>query len=472
VSGPPTVTDSERIELRPLLRAVWRRVWVILLCAGLAGAAALIYSLSQDKEYEATAQVFFRDPGLAQGLVGPQLPRYPAEVVQDVATNTALTQLDEVADRTADAVGSLSSGQVSADVEVGQSSLSNIYDITARTGDPALSAALANTYAKQAIAVKQAIDRRQVDRALQKMNSDFSELEDRIASEPDGRPTDREAAQLESLRDGIRGLTIFRGLQDGNVTLVQTAVAPTSASSPKPLRDTAYGILLGAVLGVALALLFAALDRRLTDPQTAERVFGLPVLAVIRDGGSDQAYRDLLAQLRYASAAGGLRSLGVASATAADESASLSRAIAATAAGAGARTVLVDAANTGVVEAGFDVIGPGDAAGNAAGFLDAEAFRSALDEAESRYEFVVVNAAPMSEASAALPVLSNVAAIVAVGRIDHTLKSQAKDLARQVAVLGPPVLGLVLIDGPAPQAPLHKAPAAEPSATESSVQAS
>ncbi len=446
---PPAPTETERIDLRPIMRALWRRAWVIVLCAGLAGAAALAYSLSRDKEYEATAQVFFRDPGLAQGLVGPQLPRYPAEVVQTVATNTALTQLDEVATRTADDLGTLDAGQVTHQIEVDQSSISNVYDITASAGDPAAAASLANTYARQAIAVKREIDRRTVTEALQKMSADFTKLQDQIANSPDG-PSAEDSARLQSLEDGIRGLTIFRGLQSGNVTLVQPAVAPTSAASPKPLTDTAYGLLLGAVLGIALALLLARLDRRVTDAETAERAYGLPVLSVVgEDGGTDQLLRDLLARLRYASAGGGLRSLGVAPATAEDRSAALSRRIAATAAAAGARTALIDTTGTSAPGAGYDVIGPDEAAGGAAGFLDGEAFRSVLADAEGRYDLVVVDSAPVGEAPAALPLLSNVAANIAVGRLGHTLKAQAEELARRLTALGPPVLGVVLLDAEA-----------------------
>ena len=258
---PPDTADPERIDLRPIFWAVRRRWWVAALCAALAGTAAFFYSVTQDDTYKATASVMFRDPGLAQGLVGPQVPRYPAEVVQDVSLSTQILELDEIAERTAKELPGVEPIEVRGRVDIQQSGLANIYDVSAEDRDPGSAASLANEYARQAITVKRGIDRRMVDQALRRVEADLRKLENQIAGSPNG-PSDREAARLQSLEDGLRALTIFSSLQAGNVTLLEPAAEPDEPFAPKPLENAAYGLLLGAIFGIALALLVDALTKQ------------------------------------------------------------------------------------------------------------------------------------------------------------------------------------------------------------------
>ena len=64
--------------------------------------------------------------------------------------------------------------------------------------------------------------------------------------------------------------------------LGSAAVAPSSPTSPKPLRDAAFAALLGLLLGVGIALVRDGLNRTVTDPHDLESTLGFPLLGYVR----------------------------------------------------------------------------------------------------------------------------------------------------------------------------------------------
>lgn len=64
-------------------------------------------------------------------------------------------------------------------------------------------------------------------------------------------------------------------------TVWEEAALPDSPASPKPLRDGPLALILGGMLGVALAFLLEQLDDRWRSPEEVERVSGVPTFGVI-----------------------------------------------------------------------------------------------------------------------------------------------------------------------------------------------
>ena len=90
---------------------------------------------------------------------------------------------------------------------------------------------------------------------------------------------------------------------------LDSAVLPTAPSSPNTKIAVALGILVGLALGVAYALVRAALDRRLRHPADIEREFDIPVVGAlpfdaaiakrgIAAGHADFASKEAVRQLR------------------------------------------------------------------------------------------------------------------------------------------------------------------------------
>lgn len=68
---------------------------------------------------------------------------------------------------------------------------------------------------------------------------------------------------------------------DARVVVEQRATVPSIPVSPKKTRNLAAGVLLGAMLGVGLALLRDALDNTVNDRESLERISGTSVVGVI-----------------------------------------------------------------------------------------------------------------------------------------------------------------------------------------------
>src|SRR3712207_8531615 len=84
-----------------IVHVLRRRLWLFIGVAVLVPAGALAYSLSQEKQYSATAQLLFRDPQFDQKLFGSSIFAPTGDPSRDAATNTRLVSLSVVGERAA-----------------------------------------------------------------------------------------------------------------------------------------------------------------------------------------------------------------------------------------------------------------------------------------------------------------------------------------------------------------------------------
>lgn len=264
----PSREQSPIPEYARLLRARWRLIAVLAL---LCGAAALAFSLTQHKRYEATASLQFNDPSLDAGRAGA--PTTSAGTAAELAAQGAQTVLSP-------SVLSATKAQLGARETVDQlrdalkaevDPKSNLVRVTATVGEPRFAARLADTVAQQA-----------VDRQTRAVRAGYQ------------RSAERTARQLRSLRGSknqatqlaiAERLTPLRTLAANAepVTRAQAAAVPSSPVSPKPIADTIVGLLVGLLLGVLVAFMRDALDRRLKNAGDVRDHLELPVVASVRD---------------------------------------------------------------------------------------------------------------------------------------------------------------------------------------------
>jgi Mrp family chromosome partitioning ATPase len=431
----------------------------------------LAASLLQDDEYTATASIMFRDPALAVGLVGGVVPEAPADVVQDISTNVNIVSLPDAADRASRSLGSLTPDEARDAISVGQAGLSRVVNVSAQTTHQNLAAPLANAYARAAIDIRRAADRRTIEATLARARAGLREL-NKVSSRV-GAPSARETNRAATLRRTIDALVVFRALHRGDVTLIREAVRPTAVSSRSPAKSAVYGLLFGAILGVGLALMLYLLDRRVRDELALERALGVPILGVVSPDQTREEGRAVVARSRGAGPQG-MRSIALASATAGEGREEVARQIVAAAAEAGARTLFIEGDREARVPSGWDftggpgltevvsgecsleevtrpqaspglslhMIGPGLRPGL---LLEQDACRAVLSAAGDDYELVVVDVAPLTRAAEAIPLLASVDGIVAVGHLDRTTTAEAEDLIAELALLRPPVLGAIAV---------------------------
>ncbi|MDQ3849458.1 MAG: polysaccharide biosynthesis tyrosine autokinase [Actinomycetota bacterium] len=473
---------------------------MIVLSIAVLSGSALALSLSQQKQYTATASLLFRDPRFDEKIFGSAVFQPSVDPEREAQTNVRLVQLDQVAERTARALGRpaaargavrrLSGSQVHRKVQVAAAGQSDVVTVKATDPSPAFAARLANAFAEQYIGFRRDADRAKVRAAQALVTTQLARL----------GPQQRGTPAADSLEQRAQQLGILSSLQTGNAELVQRAGVPSSPSSPHPRRNALVGGALGALLGFALSLLFDRLDRRLYDPEELEEAYALPLLSTIPDSrayGSAfkndrplptpeaEAFRMLRARLRYFNVDRDIRSVLVTSPGAADGKTTVAWHLAMAAAGVGPSKVLLIEADLrrpslaeqhglepspGLVEllthhldlssviqrvpvpqAGdaelpsitLDVLVAGGIPPNPAELVESHRLASVLDSLFVRYDLVVVDTPPMLLVADAIPLLRQVAGVIVVSRLGKSTRDGAKQLREQLDTLNAPTLGVV-----------------------------
>jgi capsular exopolysaccharide synthesis family protein len=491
MTPPPAPDDSNgQADLERVIAILRRRAGLIALCFVVTAAAAVGFSLLQEKQYSASASLLFRNPGFAEDLFGTSATSVNPVPTREAATNEKLVGLDVIAVRTAERLKWLSPNEVSDMVSVDSEGEAEIVSVTATGPVPAQSRRVANEFARQFIAFRASTDKSKLQQAK------------RLAERQLGRlsPDERAGPRGEALSRAAEKLGILASLQTGNAELVQPADLPTSPSSPKPVRNGILGALIGLLLGIALAFLFERLNRRLRDPEEAREAFGLPVLGTVPESKAitasnegatpelpfmeNEAFRMLRASLRYFNVDRDVRSVLITSYMAGVGKSTIAWNLARVAASA-SKVAIVEtdmrnpslsqqhglAAGPGLAElltrqvelgeaiqskpiAGgangadggeraLDVIVAGANPPNPAELIESEAMDEVLAQLGERYELVVIDTAPMGVVSDAFPLLRKVDGAIVVTRIGLCTRDSAAHLRDQLERLEAPVLGIV-----------------------------
>ncbi len=83
------------------------------------------------------------------------------------------------------------------------------------------------------------------------------------------------------LMNKAQELQVMKSGTIGNVRILDGALVPEEAVSPKTSKTLALSLLLGVALGIAIAFTRKALDQGVEDPEVIERETGLPVYASV-----------------------------------------------------------------------------------------------------------------------------------------------------------------------------------------------
>jgi polysaccharide biosynthesis transport protein len=478
----------ESVNLTNVLDVIRRRLGILLLCLLIVPGAALAFSLGSEKQYTATSSLLFRDPGFDQKLFGSTYLDPGGDATREAATNVWLVSLEVVADRTAKKLRGGITGEAVADqIEVSQEGQSNGVTVSATDPDRKQAASLANAFAAEYIRFRRAADRSKIAQAKRLVQGQI----DRLTNEERGR------ARGRSLRQRAEQLDVLASLQTGNAELVQQAKVPSVPSSPKTLRNTAVGGVLGLLLGVALAFLFERLDRRIKDPKEFEKTFDRPILGAIpesrilaRDeesqslpGKEGEAFRMLRANLRYFNIDQHIESVLITSAAPGDGKSTVAWYLAAAAASTGDRVLLLEAdlrkptlserlklgSETGLsqVLAGeplsmavqqiaigarsnggprriLDVVLSGPLPPNPTDLMESHRMQEIIQEAEGEYDLVVIDTPPTSLVSDAIPLVKQVSGVIVVSRLGKSTREATQRLKGQLDNLNAPTLGVVL----------------------------
>jgi capsular exopolysaccharide synthesis family protein len=223
------------MDFRQVLAALRERWWLPAIAAIVGGAAALAASLLTTPLYTASTQMFVATTQSTNPLDAFQGSQFGQARVTSYAQ---LVGGEEVATRIVDRLGlDLSPGDVS-----------DLISATAQTETVIIDVTVTDTSPERAQQIAAALD------------EEFPAF----------------VAELETPEDG--------GPSPVKVTVTDRPDVPTTPSSPDTARNVALGVLAGLLLGAALAIVRAYMDRTITDAAEASEVAGAPVIgAILRD---------------------------------------------------------------------------------------------------------------------------------------------------------------------------------------------
>jgi succinoglycan biosynthesis transport protein ExoP len=263
--------------LRDYLRVLREQRVLIIVIAAIFAGAALFLAERQDPVYQSEATVQFLDTNVDVSFLGATLP---ASATPDAlaATNAQkISQPETLAKARAELKSHDSIGRLRSALSIHTEARTNLVVIDSRWGNPAFAANLANAVAKQSrlIAIDQAraryrTARRLLKASLRRLGSSRTDQLTRLQYQT-------QLVKLDTLGHFV-----------SPAKLVATATPAAGPVSPRPVRDTLLGLILGLTIGVLAAFLRDALDRRLKSAGEIRDELKMPLLGHIR--------RDVLAR--------------------------------------------------------------------------------------------------------------------------------------------------------------------------------
>lgn len=474
-------------DVLPILRR--QLVWIVLCCA-LVGGAAYFFSVRQDKQYSAKASLLLRDVGASSPTPIDSQGQSSLDPGREAATGARVFSLPVVSRLTSLRLHSKIDGKISTSV----SPDSNVASVTASDRDPAFAARIANTFAREFIALRRATAQRAIRSQQVLAQRRYASLDQ----------LERGTRQGRALNRRIQDLRTAAALQTGNATIVERAQKSSSPDSPKPLRNAALGAAIGLLLGIIVAFVREGFDRRVRNAEDVEAQFDCPTLAVVpharalrRTASSDvalpagvgEAFRMLRANLRYFHAGDEVRSVLITSATRGEGKSTVAWNLSAAAAQAGERVMLIEVdlrrgtfaedrklppvAGLGdylsgqasleevVLSVPAVAVETGDTSGHVldvifagkgrAGAYDQLGSRRMLDlvvDAHAGYDLVVVDSPPLPVVSDAIPLVSKVSGVIVVARVGTGNRDAVTHLRGHLESLEARLLGVVVNDMP------------------------
>jgi capsular exopolysaccharide synthesis family protein len=510
---------SADLDLRHYVKVVGRRRWVILAVAVVVGLGAMGYAFTKEDRYRASAELLL----LAPTQVEADAQQISDEADRAIANEIQILGSAAMQEAVADALGEGFPG-VDADAQGDN----DVVVLSSVSTDPQAAADAVNEYARAYTRLRrqrtvdalrderQSVEQSRASKldSLNELLAPLNDLQRRLASMEPGPErdalqlqVDQTEAALAGARDTLQGEIsgdteqigeIQRAMRNpsGGVDVLNPATAPSEPFYPQPKKDLVVGIVVGLLLGLAIACLWEQLDDRVRGRSDADRATGkLPIvglvprvagwrnradaLLVVRDdprSSAAEAYRSLVTSLEFLAAPDAERVILFTSPGASEGKSTTVANVGLAFAEAGHRTVIVDAdlrrprlhrffgrdgaagfstVLTGKVDIATVVepvdeahplflVPAGPAAPNPAELLRSSGTESALAKLRETHDVVIVDSPPVLPVADALVLSRHVDIAILLAAADSTGRrklARAVEALRQVAA---PLQGLVL----------------------------
>ena len=318
-----------------------RHRWLIIAGVIVVCVAVAVYRHEHGtKSYTANASVVFESGTAAESAL-QVTPTGTTEPLREADTEVFIAHSPEVAE----AVRRQLSARASASelltlVKVEAEPNANVLNIIASSGEPLLSARLANAFAEQYIAFR-------AKSVLTDIESVQTKLQQQLEALPAG------SVERANLQQSLQRLTELRAVAGGGASIIGRATRPTQPSGSACRRPLVIGLLIGLALALAIVFILESLDRRVKTIEEFEHEYRLPTLIGVPQlafrarraadrGEALEPYRILRSALDFAAVTRQLDTLMVTSAIAGEGKTTVAVILAHVVALTGRRIVLVE----------------------------------------------------------------------------------------------------------------------------------
>lgn len=263
------MTDSSLspVETIQAARAALRARWAIpVLSVVLCTALGLIYNGNQTTTYTAAAQLSLQPLDRLDALTTAGIAGLPPPTEADLRSDAVLAAIDEEAD------GEVAREQLAVELFASPVSLGDPASarLTVQASRSTRAVRVANAWATSVVRLRNAA-----------LAGQFERVRDRLVRLRARAIRDGDAAARDELDDRIQALQAVRDSVVGDVSVAAAAELVEASDGRISLPLVILGSLL---LGCAVALLLAYLDRRLRTEGQVAAAYQLPILARLRDG--------------------------------------------------------------------------------------------------------------------------------------------------------------------------------------------
>lgn len=251
-----------------ILRRHW---WVIAIPLVVAPIGAFLAASSEKSVYQATSTVYINRTSAVSTALGVYDQSASSDPVRFFQTQADLARKPALLQRTVNAahVSGFSAGELGGISSVSPSANADLLIFNVQDGRPDVAVALVNAYAHQFTLYEPAQNVAQLRAALSTIDTHLQAL--RAQGIKDGPVY----AQLIE-KEGQLSAAIVTG--GGPVPQVVQTAGGAGKIKPRPKRNALLGLALGAILGIGLAFLREALDRRVWSEEAIENILALPLL--------------------------------------------------------------------------------------------------------------------------------------------------------------------------------------------------
>jgi len=285
-----TSTEHSHREqtLTDYLAIVRRHIWTIAIIAIVVPISAYVVSSQQPNAYRASSTVLLSRQDLGSALTGVSNVDSYSDPARVAETQAAIARTQDVAQQAINRAGvtGIFPYELLDSSSVTPESNADILRFAVEADGPIKAARLANGYAEAFAANKYRLDTSSLSRARKELDNRLVEL--RAAGQTKTQVYTDLLGQAQKLR------TVE--LLQGRATVIKRAVIGAKIA-PTPKRNATLGAALGLMLGLGVAFLWNALDKRVRSEEEVERILELPLLARLPRPGRQSRNADRLSML-------------------------------------------------------------------------------------------------------------------------------------------------------------------------------